>query len=67
MKLSQDWMNDFPEHAGVLYIDGHSKIYSGSMTELPRKYFTRLRLCMRGTNVYYVNDILGQPFFLLKK
>jgi len=67
LKLSQDWMNDFPEHAGVLYIDGHSKIYSGSMTELPRKYFTRLRLCMRGTNVYYVNDILGQPFFSIEK
>ncbi len=67
LKLSQDWMNDFPEHAGVLYIDGHSKIYSGSLTELPRKYFTRLRLCMRGTNVYYVNDILGQPFFSVEK
>jgi len=67
LKLSQDWMNDFPEYAGVLYIDGHSKVYSGSLTELPRKYFTRLRLCMRGTNVYYVNDILGQPFFSLEK
>jgi len=67
LKLSQDWMNDFSEHAGVLYIDGHSKIYSCSMTKLPRKYFTSLRLCMRGTNVYYVNDILGQPFFSIEK
>ena len=63
LKLSQDWMCDFPELTSVLYIDGHSKLYSGKLAELPRKYFTRLRLCMRGTNVYYVNDILGQPFF----
>jgi hypothetical protein len=67
LKLSQDWMNDFPKYAGVLYIDGHSKIYTGGLTEIPRKYFTRLRLCMRGTNVYYVNDILGQPFFSVEK
>jgi len=67
LKLSQDWMYDFPELTGVLYIDGHSKLYSGKLAELPRKYFTRLRLCMRGTNVYYVNDILGQPFFSVEK
>ncbi len=67
LKLSQDWMNDFPDYSGVLYIDGHSKIYTGGLTELPRKYFTRLRLCMRGTNVYYANDIIGQPFFSVEK
>lgn len=67
LKLSQDWMHDFPDLTGVLYIDGHSKLYSGKLAELPRKYFTRLRLCMRGTNVYYVNDILGQPFFSIEK
>ena len=29
-QLSQRWMQDQPEQAGVLYVDGHTRIYHGS-------------------------------------
>ena len=65
--LSQDWLNDAPELAGTLYVDGHVRLYHGSQTKLPRRYVSRQRLCLRGTTDYWVNDALGQPFFLVER
>jgi transposase-like protein len=62
-QLSQDWLKAEPELAGVLYVDGHVRLYHGSQTALPKRYVSRQRLCLRGTTDYWVNDILGQPFF----
>jgi len=64
-KLSQEWMEADPELAGVLYIDGHVRVYHGSQTQLPRRYVARERLCMRGTTDYWVNDQQGDPFFVV--
>jgi transposase len=61
--LSQDWMQQSPELAGMLYVDGHVRLYHGQQTQLPRRYVARQRLCMRGTTDYWINDALGQPFF----
>jgi transposase len=61
--LSRDWMEQSPELAGMLYVDGHVRLYHGQQTQLPRRYVARQRLCMRGTTDYWVNDALGQPFF----
>jgi len=61
--LSRDWMEQSPELAGLLYVDGHVRLYHGQQTPLPRRYVARQRLCMRGTTDYWVNDALGQPFF----
>jgi transposase len=61
--LSRDWLEAAPELAGALYVDGHVRLYHGSQTALPRRYVSRQRLCLRGTTDYWVNDILGQPFF----
>jgi len=65
--LSRDWLEASPELAGVLYVDGHVRLYHGQQTELPRRYVARQRLCLRGTTDYWVNDAIGQPFFLVER
>ncbi len=66
-ELSRDWMEMFPESTGVLYIDGHVRVYNGSQTELPRHYVARQKLCLRATTDYWVNAMDGQPFFMVNK
>ncbi|HWT79394.1 MAG TPA: hypothetical protein VN648_11395, partial [Candidatus Methylomirabilis sp.] len=65
--LSQDWLEAAPELAGALYVDGHVRLYHGSQTALPKRYVARQRLCLRGTTDYWVNDVLGQPFFAVER
>jgi hypothetical protein len=65
--LSRDWLKAEPELAGTLYVDGHVRLYHGSQTALPKRYVSRQRLCLRGTTDYWVNDILGQPFFAVER
>ncbi len=65
--LSRDWMAMFPETAGVLYIDGHVRVYHGSQTELPRHYVARQQLCLWATTDYWVNAMDGQPFFMVNQ
>jgi hypothetical protein len=67
LSLSQDWMADHAELTGYLYIDGHVRVYYGNQTKLPKRYVARQRLCLSGTTDYWVNDILGQPFFVVRK
>ena len=66
-KLSQGWMNANPGLAGVLYIDGHVNIYYGQATAMPKRYVSRIRLCMSGSTDYWVNDKTGQPFFVVSE
>lgn len=65
--LSRQWLEAAPELAGTLYVDGHVRLYHGQQTELPRRYVARQRLCLRGTTDYWVNDALGQPFFVVER
>jgi hypothetical protein len=65
--LSRDWLETAPQLAGTLYIDGHVRLYHGDQTALPKRYVSRQRLCLRGTTDYWVNDILGQPFFAVER
>lgn len=67
LAMSKFHMVQTDQLAGVLYIDGHVRVYSGSQTKLPRRFVSRQRLCLRGTTDYYVNDALGQPFFVISK
>ncbi|HEY5909244.1 MAG TPA: hypothetical protein VJA21_01425 [Verrucomicrobiae bacterium] len=62
-KLAREWMEAQPQSAGTLYIDGHVRVYNGELTQLPRRYVARQRLCLRGTTDYWVNAMDGQPFF----
>jgi hypothetical protein len=65
--LCERWMAAAPEQAGVLYIDGHVRVYHGSRTRLPRHYVARERLCLRATTDYWVNAMDGQPFFVVNQ
>ncbi len=65
--LCERWMGAAPEQAGVLYIDGHVRVYNGSQTQLPRHYVARQRLCLRATTDYWVNAMDGQPFFFVNQ
>ena len=67
MTLSKDWMEDSPDLSAVLYIDGHIKLYYGKETSPPKRFVSRMRLCLSGTTDYWVNDMLGQPFFVVNK
>lgn len=66
-ELSRTWMENDPEEAGYLYVDGHVRVYFGHTAHLPRRYVSRDRLCLRGTTDYWVNDALGRPFFVVSK
>lgn len=65
--LSSEWMQNNPETTGVLYIDGHVRVYSGHQTKLPKHYVSRQKLCLRATTDYWVNAMDGQPFFMVTK
>jgi biotin operon repressor len=65
--LSKDWLDADSDLAGSLYVDGHVRLYHGKLTKLPRRYVSRQRLCLRGTTDYWVNDALGQPFFVVER
>lgn len=68
-QLSKDWMaastSEDPNLAGLYYADGHVRVYHGDLTPLPRRYLTRLRLCLRGTTDFWVNGLGGEPFFVI--
>jgi len=65
--LCQRWMQDQPGQAGVLYVDGHTRVYHGHQTKLPKHYVARQKLCLRATVDYWVNATDGAPFFAVNK
>ena len=65
--LGRYWLQSYADTVGTLYVDGHVRLYHGRLTQLPRRYVSRERLCLRGTTDYWVNDAIGQPFFVVEK
>lgn len=65
--LCQQWMEASPTLAGVLYIDGHVRVYNGHQTKLPRHHVSRQKLCLRATTDYWVNAAQGAPFFVVNQ
>jgi transposase-like protein len=61
-ELSAQWMIADLEEAGYLYVDGHVQVYHGDKANLPRRYVSREKLCLRGTTDYWVNNALGLLF-----
>ena len=64
--LSRKWMEEEPELAGVLYVDGHVRLYGGK-EKLPKQFVSRQKLCLKGVMDFWVNDMFGQPFFVIRK
>jgi hypothetical protein len=61
--LSRKWLNE-DEFSGLLYIDGHVRLYHGKQTNLPKRFVSREKLCLRSMMDYWVNDHIGRPFFV---
>lgn len=66
-KLAVDWMTADPQSSGIFYADSHVRVYHGSLTQLPRHYVARQRLCLRSTTDFWINALDGRPFFLVTK
>jgi hypothetical protein len=49
---------------GFLYVDGHVRVYHGRHT-LPKAHVARMRLSMPATSDYWVNDMAGDPLFVV--
>jgi len=64
-EMSAFWMGLDENLAGVLYIDGHVRTYTGNQTVMPRRHSSRERLCLRSVMDYWVNDTHGTPFFVV--
>jgi hypothetical protein len=65
-RLAGEWMaGAHSDSVGLFYADGHVRVYHGSLTDLPRRYVARERLCLRGTTDYWINGLGGAPFFVL--
>ena len=68
-QLAKEWMSGSQEDdqalAGLYYADGHVRVYHGGLTQLPRRYVARQKLCLRGTTDYWVNGLGGEPFFVI--
>ncbi|MGH3523665.1 MAG: putative transposase, partial [Mycobacterium sp.] len=49
---------------GFLYVDGHVRVYHGQH-RLPKTHVARMRLSMPATSDYWVNDMAGDPLFVV--
>jgi hypothetical protein len=65
-ELSSQWMQEQTVD-GVLYVDGHVSLYCGNQTSMPKRFVSRLRLCLSGSTDYWINDRLGHPLFVIYK
>ena len=63
--LFQHWVNQTPEAAATLLIDGHSKVYTGRKGNLPKHYVSREKLCLPATVGYWLNALGGCPLMCL--
>ena len=62
--LAQRRVADRGAVVGFLYVDGHVRVYHGQHT-LPKAHVARMRLAMPATTDYWVNDVTGQPLFVV--
>ncbi len=62
--LAQQRVSDRGAAMGFLYVDGHVRVYHGKRT-LPKAHVARRRLAMPATTDYWVNDVMGDPVFVV--
>ncbi|MBD3176897.1 MAG: hypothetical protein GF320_17090 [Armatimonadia bacterium] len=53
-----------PDAIGFLYVDGHTRIYHGKR-EVSKAYSTRKRLALPAVTDFWINDLNGQPIFVV--
>jgi hypothetical protein len=62
--LLHEWMNREAEET-FFYIDGHVRVYHGSLANLPKRFVSREKLCLPGTTEFWVNNELGMPYMVV--
>lgn len=62
--LARRWAALDSEATGILYVDGHVRVYHGKHS-LPKAHVAQLRLSVPATTDYWVNDRDGDPLFLV--
>jgi len=62
--LAQKRVEDRGAAMGFLYVDGHVRVYHGKRT-LPKAHVARRRLAMPATTDYWINDMAGDPVFVV--
>ena len=63
-RLAECRVQQFSDAMGFLYIDGHVRAYHGKR-ELPKTHVARMRIAMPATTDYWVNDVAGEPLFVV--
>ena len=63
--LTRDWLEQDPEAAATLCLDGHVQVYSGRQGRLKKHFVSRQKLCLPAAAGYWLNALDGQPFVCL--
>ena len=63
--LTRDWLEQDPEAAATLCLDGHVQVYSGRQGRLKKPFVSRQKLCLPAAAGYWLNALDGQPFVCL--
>ncbi len=62
-EVGKTWLEERSDTLGVLYVDGHVRVYHGKR-RLPKTHVAQRNQSMPATTDYWVNDVLGQPVFV---
>ena len=62
--LGTRWLRERDDVLGLLYIDGHVRVYHGQ-EKLPKAHVAQRHLCLPATTDYWVNDVSGDPVFVV--
>ena len=62
--LAQQRVAAHGDAMGFLYVDGHVRVYHGKHA-LPKAHVARMRISMPATSDYWVNDMSGDPLFVV--
>ena len=62
--LGQRWLRERDEVLGVLYVDGHVRVYHGGR-KLPKAHVAQRNLCVPATTDFWVNEVSGDPVFVV--
>ena len=64
-RFAERWVEAASEPLGVLYLDGHVRVYHGHQHQLPKHHVQKRGRPMPGTQDFYVNDARAEPLFVI--
>jgi len=63
--LAARWVKQSRRAVGVLYVDGHVRVYHGQKQRLTKTHVARRNLSMPAITDYWVNDKNAEPLFVV--